>query len=56
VQANGRASHAEVISSEAFAGLLKQTHDSAPKPSTDRKISPEEVDEWLKIFERRKPK
>jgi len=56
VQAEARASHAEVISSEAFAGLLKQTHDLAPKLNTDRKISPQEVDEWLRIFERRKPK
>ena len=56
VQTEARASHAEVISSEAFAGLLKQTHDSIPKPNTDRKISPQEVDEWLKIFERGKPK
>jgi predicted RNA-binding protein with PIN domain len=56
VQAEARAWHAEVISSDAFAGLLKQTHDSAPKPNGDRRISPQEVDEWLKIFERRKPK
>jgi predicted RNA-binding protein with PIN domain len=56
VQVEARASHAEVISSDAFAGWLKQTHDSAPKPNTDRRISPREVDEWLKIFERRKPK
>ena len=56
VQANGHAARAEVISSDSFAGLLKQTHDSNPKPNVDRKISSREVDEWLKIFERRKPK
>src|SRR5690242_2600391 len=56
VQADGRAAHAEVISSDSFAGLLKQTHDSTPKPNVDRKIPSQEVDEWLKIFERRKPK
>src|SRR5689334_3103007 len=56
VQAEARASHAEVISADAFAGLLKQTHDSLPKPNTERRISPQEVDEWLKIFDRRKPK
>ena len=56
VQANARSVHAEVMSSDAFAGMLKQARDSAPKPNHDRKISPQEVDEWLKIFERRKPK
>jgi predicted RNA-binding protein with PIN domain len=56
VQANARSVHAEVMSSDAFAGMLKQARDSAPKQNHDRKISPQEVDEWLKIFERRKPK
>jgi len=56
VQADARAAHAEVISSDSFAGMLKQARNSAPKPSSDGKISPQEVDEWLKIFERRKPK
>ena len=56
VQANARSVHAEVMSSDAFAGMLKQARDSAPKPNHDRKISPQEVDEWLKLFERRKPK
>ena len=56
VQANAHSAHAEVMSSDAFAGMLKQARHSAPKPDTDRKISPQEVDEWLRIFERRKPK
>jgi len=56
VQADARAAHAEVTSSDAFAGMLKQARNSAPKPNNDRKVSPHEVDEWLKIFERRKPK
>jgi predicted RNA-binding protein with PIN domain len=56
VQANARATQAEVTSSDSFAGLLKHAHDSSPKPSNERKISPQEVDEWLKLFERRKPK
>ncbi|HEX9387308.1 MAG TPA: NYN domain-containing protein [Anaerolineales bacterium] len=56
VQADARAAHAEVTSSDAFAGMLKQARNSAPKPNNDRKVSPQEVDEWLKIFERRKPK
>jgi predicted RNA-binding protein with PIN domain len=56
VQANARAVHAEVTSSDSFAGMLKQARNSTPKPNSDRKITPQEVDEWLKIFERRKPK
>jgi predicted RNA-binding protein with PIN domain len=56
VQADAHAAHAEVTSSDAFAGMLKQARNSAPKPNNDRKISSQEVDEWLKLFERRKPK
>jgi predicted RNA-binding protein with PIN domain len=56
VQADARAARAEVTSSDSFAGMLKQARNSAPEPNSDRKISPQEVDEWLKIFERRKPK
>lgn len=33
VQANARSVHAEVMSSDAFAGMLKQARDSAPKPN-----------------------
>jgi predicted RNA-binding protein with PIN domain len=53
VQAEARATFAEVISSEAFAGTLKQARDSAPKPSGERKLSSQEIDDWLKLFEER---
>ena len=53
VQAEARARHSEVITSEAFAKQLKQARNSAPKSSEDRKLSPKEVDEWLKIFKSR---
>jgi predicted RNA-binding protein with PIN domain len=56
VQTNAHASQAEVISSDAFAGLLKQARNSAPKPNDDRKISQQEVEEWLKLFEQRRHK
>jgi predicted RNA-binding protein with PIN domain len=56
VQANARAAQAEVVSSDSFAGLLKQVGNSTPKPNSDRKISSQEIEEWLKLFERRKPK
>lgn len=53
VQAEARAAFAEVISSEAFAGTLKQARDSTPKPSGERKLSSQEIDDWLKLFEER---
>jgi len=50
VQAEARAVHSRVISSEAFAKQLEQARNSAPKLAEDRKLSPQEVDDWLKIF------
>ena len=56
VQTETRAARAEVISSDSFAGMLKQAHDSSPKPGNERKLSPKEVDDWLKLFEERRHK
>jgi predicted RNA-binding protein with PIN domain len=53
VQAEARAVHAEVVSSELFAAMLKQARDSVPKPGDERNLSPKEVDDWLKLFEER---
>jgi len=50
VQAEARVVKAEVISSDAFAKQLKQARASAPKPADDRKLSQQEVDDWLKLF------
>ena len=51
VQAEARNVHAEVLSSDEFARLLYQTpRGETTKPAVDRKISPAEVDEWMKIF------
>jgi hypothetical protein len=51
VQADAREARAEVLSSEGFARLLQQTpRVENSKPAQDRKVSPAEVDEWLKIF------
>ena len=51
VQANARAAHAVVLTSEEFARLLFQTPRlETSKPAADRTVSPGEVDEWLKIF------
>ena len=56
VQAEAAAARAEVISSDSFAGMLKQAHQSAPKPGNERKLSPQEVDDWLRLFEERRHK
>lgn len=53
VQAEARAAQAEVISSDAFAAMLKQVRSSPPKPDSDRKLSAKEVEDWLKLFEER---
>jgi predicted RNA-binding protein with PIN domain len=56
VQTETRAARAEVISSDSFAGLLKQARNSAPKPVNDRKLSQKEVEDWLKLFAERRHK
>lgn len=56
VQADARTAQAEVVSSDSFVGTLKQARSSAPKPTNDRKLSAQEVDDWLKLFEDRKHK
>lgn len=54
VQADAHASRADVISSDAFAAMLKQqTRDAVPKANQDRKLSSEEVEHWLQVFEER---
>jgi predicted RNA-binding protein with PIN domain len=50
VQAEARAVHAEVVSSDLFAQQLKQVGNSASKWADDRKLSPSEIDEWLNLF------
>ena len=51
VQAEARAARAKVLSSEEFARLLYQTpRGETGKFSADRKVSPSEVDEWLRVF------
>ena len=53
VQAEARAIHAEVISSDVFAAMLKEARSSAPKRDPDPKLSPKEIEDWLKVFEER---
>jgi predicted RNA-binding protein with PIN domain len=52
VQTEARATHAEIISSESFAGMLKHARTTS-KPNNEQALSPKEVDDWLKLFEQR---
>jgi predicted RNA-binding protein with PIN domain len=51
VQSAARVVHAQVVSSDEFVKTLRTTVSSVPNAKTDdKKLSPAEVDEWLKIF------
>jgi predicted RNA-binding protein with PIN domain len=53
IQAEARAAHAEVISSDSFAEMLKEAQHSPSRLVPERKLSSEEVEEWLKVFEKK---
>lgn len=54
VQNAARNVHAQFISSEEFVKILRSAMNSAPKANTDdKKLSAQEVDEWLKLFRER---
>ncbi|MBI5943110.1 MAG: NYN domain-containing protein [Chloroflexi bacterium] len=51
VQNAARAVGAQFMTSEEFVKFLREALTSAPKePRGDKKLSPAEVDEWLKVF------
>jgi len=54
VQAEARVVHAEVISSDEFAGMIHNAGSRTPRSERERQLSQNEVDEWLKIFSERK--
>ena len=55
VQSAARVNQAQYISSEEFVKTLWEAHNSAPKGSAaDKKISAQEVEDWLKIFNDKK--
>jgi predicted RNA-binding protein with PIN domain len=56
VQIEAKDVHAEVISSDTFAVMLKEARASAPKGSQDRKLSEDEINEWMRLFQKGKPK
>ena len=53
VQNSAKGAHANFTSSDSFAGQLKHTRESAPKTKTEQNLSAEEVDEWLKFFNKK---
>lgn len=56
VQAEATAARAEVISSDSFAAMLKQARSSAPKRTNEHKLSEDEINEWMRLFQKGKPK
>ena len=54
VVADARSARADVVSSEAFAKILKDVRSSPRIQKNERTLSKEEVEEWLKTFEGRK--
>jgi len=51
VQAEARSAHAQLLSSEAFAGLMRRSSSQPPSGSrAEREVSIEEVQEWLEVF------
>jgi hypothetical protein len=60
VQSAAHASHAEAASSEEFASQLKRLYQysdrysSAGKSRREKELSSEEIEEWLKFFDKKK--
>ncbi len=52
VQAGARSLSAKVISSDEFVEALKRTRKPLPTKGRDKKMTSEELDEWLKLFDR----
>ena len=51
VQNAARVVRAQVVTSEEFVKMLRAATNSAPKANTEnKKLSAQEVDEWLKLF------
>ena len=54
IVADAKAAHAAVLSSDAFAKQVMKTLDTkGDDPSQSREMTPDELDNWLKLFEKR---
>jgi predicted RNA-binding protein with PIN domain len=56
VQADAHAFHAGTITADEFVGMLRRGGESVPKTAGDRKLSGQEVDEWLNLFNEHRQK
>jgi len=56
VQVEVHAVRAELLTSESFAARLQHARGTAAKPAHDRKLSEQEVNDWLKLFEDKQQK
>ena len=54
VQTEARNARAKIISSDEFAKTLKQVKDSPGISKSERAVSKDEVEEWLKLFHEKK--
>ena len=55
VQSAARVNQAKYISSEEFVRIVREAHNSPSKGNTtEKKISTQEVEDWLKLFNDRK--
>ena len=54
VQADAHTARAEVLSSDSFAKIIKQVKNSPRVVKGERVVSEKEVEEWLKLFEKKK--
>jgi len=54
VQNTANSAHAGVVSSEEFASQLKRIRNEVRKPTRERELTSKEVDDWLKLFSRKK--
>ena len=51
VQSAARVVRAQIVTSEEFVKMLRAATNSVPKANTEnKKLSAQEVDEWLKLF------
>ena len=53
VREAARAAKAEVLSADEFARLLREVRSSTSAAGGERRLSEDEVDEWLKLFGRK---
>ncbi|MEW6084121.1 MAG: NYN domain-containing protein [Chloroflexota bacterium] len=50
VQSNARAAQAEVVSADEFARIIKGAMNSPRVTKTERVVSENEIEEWMKMF------